>query len=214
MWKPRVIGLGIAFLAFMFALWLATRSRHPQLSPRAILAQVQQLEELSTVRYTIQKVIGIKEPKRPIGSESILLVMQAHVQAGIDLSLLHADSVTIRPGREVLLHLPPAKILNVTVDEKETKVWDRQKTWWTPWVPYSLDLEHRARKAGVEAVKQAALEMGILAQADRNAEASIRSFLTLAGVKSVTIVRGNVSKYRRISGDKEIWVSSWCVVST
>jgi hypothetical protein len=101
--------------------------------------------------------------------------------------------VEVRPGGAVVVRLPPAKILNVTVDEKETKVWDRKMTWWTPWVPYSLDLEQRARLAGIETVKQAALDMGILAQADRNAEISIRGLLALAGVKTVRIMRANTS---------------------
>jgi hypothetical protein len=36
------------------------------------------------------------------------------------------------------MKLPPSKILHVEFDEKSTKVWDRTKTWWTPWVPYDI----------------------------------------------------------------------------
>ena len=93
----------------------------------------------------------------------------------------------------VVVRLPPPQVLNVAIDEKNTKVWDRSKTWWAPWIPYSLDLEQRARLEGIEAVRQAALENGILAQAQRNAETSIRGLLTLAGVKSVVVIPANVS---------------------
>jgi hypothetical protein len=75
----------------------------------------------------------------------------------------------------------------VSIDEKETKVWDRYKTWWTPWVGYSLDLEQRARLAGIEAATRSALDMGVLSQAEINAETSIRGLLGLAGVKAVQI---------------------------
>ena len=190
-YRRIAIPVALAFLAV--AAWVWTRERHPEWDSRAVVAQVRQLNQLATVKYTVQKVVGLKEQKQPVGSESILLIVQASVEAGIDLSGLRGDDVTIRDDGTIVLRLPPPKLLNVMIDEKETKVWDRQKTWWTPWVPYSLDLEQRARLAGLESVKQAALDMGILAQAERNAEASIRGLLGLAGVKSVVIVPGSIS---------------------
>lgn len=191
--KSRVPSIALGLLIVFAIFWLARRERRPSFDPPAILVQVQQLNQLATVKYTIQKVIGIKEQKEPVGSESILLIIQASAQAGIDLAGLRPDDVTIRSDGTVVLRLPAAKILNVSIDEKETKVWDRSKTWWTPWVPYSLDLEQRARLAGVEAVTKTALDIGILRQAEQNAETSIRGLLGLAGVKSVLIIRAKVS---------------------
>ena len=66
-------------------------------------------------------------------------------------------------------------------------MWDRQITWWTPWVPYNPDLERQARLKAREEIEKAALEMGILDQARRNAEASIRSLLQIFGMKSVSV---------------------------
>jgi len=59
--------------------------------------------------------------------------------------------------------------------------------------PYSLDLEKGGRMEGLEGARKAALEMGILTQADRNAEASIRGLLSLAGVKLVEIIPGRAT---------------------
>jgi hypothetical protein len=53
--------------------------------------------------------------------------------------------------------------------------------------------EQRARLLGVESIRQAALDMGILKQAEGNAEESIRTLLQLAGVKTVTIIPAGVS---------------------
>src|SRR5579862_89450 len=149
----------IALLISIFIFWISKREGRPRIDPPYVLAQIQRLNQLATVKYTIQKVIGLTEQKQPVGSESILLIVQASVQAGIDLSSLRSDDVVVRPDGAVVLQLPAAKILNVSIDEKETKVWDRYKTWWTPWVGYSLDLEQRARLAGVEAATQSALDM-------------------------------------------------------
>jgi hypothetical protein len=176
-----------------FVWLLARRERQPQLDPPSIVSQIQQLNQLTTVRYTIQKVVAIKEDRHPVGSESILLILQARVEAGIDLSKVQSRDLSVARDGSVTLRLPAAQVLNVAIDEKETKVWDRQITWWTPWVPYSKDFEQRARIAGVESISKAALEMGILKQAEQNAEASIRTLLQLAGVKTVQIIPGGVS---------------------
>jgi hypothetical protein len=168
--------------------WIWSRERRLEPDSPAILVRVQQISQLATVKYIIQKVVGIREQKVPVGSESILLIVQANVEAGVDLASMHADDIAVRRDGSVVVQLPQPKILNIVINEKETRVWDREKTWWTPWVPYSLDLEQRARLAGLEAVKQTALDMGILGQAEHNAESSIQGLLGLAGVKSVRFV--------------------------
>lgn len=171
--------------------WL--RDARPELDPPAVVAKVRQLQQLATVRYTVQKVVGIRETKGVVGEESILLIVQAHVDAGIDLASLRPEDVSRRADGALVVRLPPAKVFGVAVDEKETKVWDRQKTWWTPWVPYSLDLEQRARTQGVEAARQAALDGGILKQAERNAVTSIQGLLTLAGAGEVVVLPAGAS---------------------
>jgi hypothetical protein len=50
-------------------------------------------------------------------------------------------------------------------------------TWWTPWVPYSPDLEHRARLQALDEIRKAAINMGILDRAEQNAESAIRQVL-------------------------------------
>jgi hypothetical protein len=190
----QVMRLAVIVVAALCALWfLRPIGTNPEPEPQAVVAQIRQLNQLATVRYTVQKVIGLTEQKQPVGSESILLVMQARVEAGIDLSSLREQDIFRRPDGALVVRMPAAKILNVAVDESETKVWDRQKTWWTPWVPYNLDLEQRARREGLEVIKKGALDMGILKDAERNAEASIRGLLGLAGVKSVVIIPAGVS---------------------
>jgi hypothetical protein len=88
------------------------------------------LHELVTVRYDIQKVIGLKEEKVPFGSESVLLLVQAVVKAGVNLQALREEDVTVSADRqEIALHLPAAAITDVYVNDKETQVWNRSVTW-------------------------------------------------------------------------------------
>jgi len=187
----RVIGAVLA--GGILGFWIASFAHRPAPSTPDILARVQQLNQLATVRYTIQKVVGLTDQKYPVGSESILLIVEAHVEAGVDLAGLHPDDISSASGGAVVVRLPEPRILNAFIDEKDTKVWDREKSWWAPWIPYSLDLEQRARIAGIESVKKTALEEGILTQAESNAETSIRQLLTLAGIKNIRFVPSKLS---------------------
>jgi hypothetical protein len=189
----RLAAVGLLIVGLFAVVWFSRGDRTSQPDAPAVVTQIRQLNQLATVRYTVQKVVGLREQTYPVGEESILLVVQASVEAGVDLAGLTDKDVDVQSDGTVRLRLPPARVLNVSLDEKQTQVWDRRKTWWTPWVPYSKDLETRARQQGIEASKQAALEIGILRQAEANAETAIRALLNLAGIKKVQIVPGRVT---------------------
>ena len=184
-----VVGLLLAVIVFVIARRITSAtSPATTLDPVSVVHQIQLLNELVSVKYTVQKVVGLEEQKAPFGSEKLLLFVQAEVLAGIDLSKLAAADIKWLPAKRMQVMLPPPKIENVVIDDKESKVWDRQITWWTPWVPYNPDMERQARLKAKDTIQQAAIDMGILDQARRNAEAGIRSLLETLGVKSVTLV--------------------------
>lgn len=187
-----IVAGAIGGVVITVAAFLAWRGVHDggavrTLDAPAMVRQIQGLSELISVKYTVQKVVGLEEKKSPVGSEKILLIVQAEVLAGVDVASMQAGSIRVLPNQEVKVTLPPAKIFHVVIDDKETKVWDRQITWWTPWVSPNPDLERQARLAATKSVEDAAVEMGILDQARRNAETVIRNLLGAIGVKSVAI---------------------------
>jgi hypothetical protein len=164
---------------------------HRTLDPSAVVKEVQQLNELATVKYSIEKVVGMKEQKSPVGTESILLLVRGKVLAGIDLAGLTPGDVTVSNRDTLRIRLTPPHIQETYLDEKYTKVWDRSITWWTPWVTPDADLEHKARMQALEDIKAAALDMGILAEARRNAESDIREILRAFGMDKVVFAYGS-----------------------
>ena len=164
---------------------------HRILDSPGIVKEVHQLNELVTVRYSIEKVVGMKEEKSPLGEESILLLVRGKVLAGIDLSQLTPNDVSVSHGDMVRIHLAAPHIQEAFLDEKYTKVWDRSITWWTPWVTPDPDLEHKARMQALNDIKTEAVDMGILAEAQRNAETDIRNTLLAFGVKKVGFANGD-----------------------
>lgn len=193
LYRERVV-VRLLFVALLAAgaFFLGRRAATPQPDPITVLLQVRDLNQLASARHTLQRVVTLTEQKEPVGAESILLILQADVEAGVDLSRITTSDITASPGR-VEIRLPKPEILMVAVNEKETRVWDRQKTWWTPWVPYSNDLEKKARQAGLDAARQAAIEGGILQQAEKNAAASLRGLLQMSGIKEVVIIPSKAS---------------------
>ena len=176
--------IGLAGLALYYRYFPQRTVIQSTVDAPAILRQIQPLNDLITVRYNIQKVIGLKEQKVPFGNEQVLMLVQAKVLGGVNL----ANATASRAGNTVVIRLPPAGILDASLDDKETKVWDRSKTWWTPWVSLNPDLEQSARRDALEDVRLAAVQMGILSNAQQNAETIIRNFLQTSGFNQVSFV--------------------------
>src|SRR3954451_15841084 len=171
-----VLLLMLLLSAFVLEWGLHPFRRSHSLSTPAVVTQIKQLNQLATVRFSIQRVVGLTEAKIPLGEESILLIVQGDVQAGVDLAGLRQEDVVLS-DKGAVVRLPAPKVLTSYLDESQTKIWDRHVTWWTPWVPYSPDLEHRARLQALDEIRKAAINMGILDRAGENAESAIRQVL-------------------------------------
>ena len=191
-WKLAALASTAALilcLLFLFAPGLQTALGFNRFDQRAVLTQVKQLNRLVTVEYSIQRVVGVREQKEPLGEESILILVQGQALAGVDLNALSGHDIQYSGTHSLEITLPPAKLFNTFLDEKQTKVWDRQITWWTPWVPPDPDLEHKARLQGLDDIRNAALAMGILGQAQKNAEVGIRDLFSAAGIQTTFKIR-------------------------
>ncbi|MGA7411416.1 MAG: DUF4230 domain-containing protein [Bryobacteraceae bacterium] len=154
-----------------------------------VVTQVKKLDQLVTVKYSIQRIVGLKEEHQPVGEESILLMVEGQVLAGVDLSSITPGDIQIAVGRRASVTIPRAKVMHVFLDEHKVKVWDRRITWWTPWIAPDPDLEHRARLTALDDIKAAAIEMGILEDAQRNAQSAIHAFLLTSKLDATVTAR-------------------------
>ena len=186
--RPEFWLLALCALA-LYLLWPGKLSlSRKTLDPAAVLVQVRALNELVTVKYSIQKVVGLKEKRALVGEESILLLVEGRVLAGVALNELSASDIVMPSREEARIRLPGPRILENFLDEKSTKVWDRRITWWTPWVAADPDLEHKARLEALDQVRSAAVQMGILKDAQTNAERDIRAILQAFGISRVVFL--------------------------
>ncbi len=151
-----------------------------------VVEGIQQLDQLATVRLTESVVVtretGGSDLERSLTGEKILLVATGDVEAGVDLSGLGRDDVRVEGGR-VEIRLPEPEILSTSLDEQRTRLYDRDQGLLN--LRPDDDLVEEARDAAQEEILAAARENGILDYAERNAEDSIRAFVTSLGFEEV-----------------------------
>lgn len=137
--------------------------------PVTILRDVRSLARLETIQYSMEKVITAETGSGDLSflfGDKLLFVAHGIVVAGIDLQKLEEEDLTLRSGT-LYVNLPPVEVFSATLDNDKSYVYDRETGLLTKG---DLNLETLARQSAEEAILAAALEDGILNQAQNNAE--------------------------------------------
>lgn len=150
-----------------------------------MVRQIQQLQRLETVRYSVDKIISGERdsaylPKFLV-SDRLLLVVHGEVIGGLDLSRLQSSDVSVR-GRVVTIHLPSPEILVTRVDNAKTRVYSRDTGLFSSPDPY---LESELREEAERQLQQAAQQDGILKTAEENARNALTTILKGLGFQQV-----------------------------
>jgi Protein of unknown function (DUF4230) len=156
--------------------------------PVTIINQIRPLARLETIQYTVEKVITAEVGQgalAPLLGDRLLFVGHGYVTAGIDLQQLSSHDLVLEDGA-VKVQLPAAEIFVATLDNDKSYVYDRDTGLLTHG---DINLETLARQAAEDQIKQAALDDGILTQAQANAESLIRSLLNRLGYLQVTFTQ-------------------------
>jgi hypothetical protein len=152
-----------------------------------VVHQIQKLERLETVSYTMDKIISGEHgnaylPKFLVG-DRLLLVVHGEVVGGINLAGLQAGDVTVQ-GQKVSIHLPPAEVFSTRIDNARTKVYSRDTGLFSSPDP---NLESEVREEAERQLQQAALQDGILKTAADNARSTISGMLQGFGFRDVEV---------------------------
>jgi len=184
-----LIGIIIALIAYIgFQTWLSKRADIRFGNDRsAIIVQVQSLARLETASFSIDKVIEAQTPYEGIRQflfgDKIVLIARGTVVAGFDLSTLKPQDFS-GFGDDITVRLPAPEIFTVTLDNKETRVFDRDQGIFTKG---QINLEAQARQEAEAAIRAAACESGILDAAAQNAKQQLEILFKSAGFTTVAI---------------------------
>jgi hypothetical protein len=161
-------------------------------SGAAVVRRIQDLSKLETAQYTIEQVIDVRQDSNIplignfVAGDALLLIAHGTVVAGVDLSELDADAVTISPdGRTITLRLPPVQIFDWHLDSSKTRVYSRDRGLLAP---DNKDLETQARMEAERQILQAACEDGVMSRATDAAAVSLQKFLSLLDYDEVVVI--------------------------
>ncbi|HYE22576.1 MAG TPA: DUF4230 domain-containing protein [Verrucomicrobiae bacterium] len=180
--------LTIVFI-FAFNKWLDNRPQYRFGNGRAaVIKQIQSVSRLETASFSIDEVIeastNYDRLRQFLFGDKLLLVAHGKVIAGLDLSSMKAEDFA-GFGTNITITLPQPQILNITLDNNQTRVFDRNQGLLTKG---DLNLEAEARLQAESAIKQAACDGGILTEANINAKKQLEIIFKSAGFESVNIL--------------------------
>lgn len=153
--------------------------------PITVVHEVRALARLETMQYSVEKVITAETGQGPFGflfGDRLLLVAHGTIIAGVDLDRVGADDVQVDDAGRVRIELPAAEIFITALDNEKTYVFDREVGLFRRG---DIQLESAARIAAEQEMEKAALEDGILEQAQLNAEAYLYRLLRSLGFPDV-----------------------------
>jgi hypothetical protein len=193
-----LVGAALALAAATLIVWLATgiglwrwaevlRGDRSIIHPDqpTVVRQIQQLQRLETVRYSMEKIISGEHdsPYLPkfLVSDRLLLVVHGEVIAGVDLRKIEPSDVSIH-GRSVTVHLPRSEILVVRLDNSKTRVYSRDTGLFSSPDP---NLESEVREEAERQLQQAALQDGVLKSAEENARTALAAILKGLGFEQI-----------------------------
>jgi hypothetical protein len=184
-----LIGAFLSVALVSAAIWLATGvglfrlftgardGRIIHADEPAVVRQIQQLQRLETVRYTMDKIISGEHENaylpKFLAGDRLLLVVHGEVIGGVDLNKLQPGDVSVHGGK-VSVHLPSPEILVTRLDNSRTRVYSRDTGLFSSVDP---NLESEVREEAERQLRQAAQQDGILKSAEQNAREALTAIL-------------------------------------
>jgi len=192
-----LIGLGvIVFVIIMVLLYKSPFSRpgiSVDLSHSSVIKEIESLNRLETASFTIEKIVEAGQEgnvfQNLLYGDRILLIAHGKVTAGVDLSEIQENDVTVR-GEKLTLNVPAPEIFTATLDNEKTTVYDRTQGLLSRG---NKDLESSARLAAETSIRSAACDAGVLLEARENAVERLIQLFKFAGfsIVEVNIPEGN-----------------------
>lgn len=168
---------------------LGLRKPEPPPPPVVTIEAIRRKADLVTVEYrTLVEVQNERVPddfRQYFGvKEQILLLVYGDVQAGFDLSKLEEGDLW-RDGTRVQLHLPAPEITSISLDFERTHVVHYDKSLI---LSHDPNLQGETLQIAKDAIRQSALEAGILEKAREYGELFFENFLRELGFTEVYVV--------------------------
>jgi hypothetical protein len=155
--------------------------------PVTVIQDVRTLSRLETIQYTVEQVVTADKGQGSFDflfGDEMLFVAHGVVIAGVDLGKMETEDMWLDDG-VLYVRLPEPEIFIATLDNDKSYVYDRDRGLFTKG---DIHLETAARQVAEDQIEQAAIDDGILALAETNAESYLSRFLGSLNYPKVVFV--------------------------
>lgn len=175
-----MLGIGL-LIGFLLPKPDPLASLKPAYNTSTILRQVQGLNQLVTVKYSLEKVVVLEDVKW-YGENRILLIAHGIAKAGVDLNKLNPEDIRFETNR-ISIKLPSPVITDVYLDDQKTQVIERSTGLMRS---FDKDLEQNARRLALQELRVAARQSGLLQESGERARLQLTVILQQLGFDHVS----------------------------
>jgi hypothetical protein len=152
------------------------------------MSEMSEVAELGSVEYTIEKVVKASDDAEwyKLGDRKILFKCTAYLKAGIDMSKFDATKVSINEEQKsIVLTLPKAELLSFNMPpEKAVLAYEKVATFRSN---FSASDRNKLLQLGEKDIREDVPNLGILADAEKNASSFFKALLGQLGFEMATI---------------------------
>lgn len=153
---------------------------------KSILFSLREMSDLATVEYTVTKIIKANDNKTwfKIGDRRILMSCEAHIKAGIDMSSITENDVTIE-GKNIKLILPQPKVISLSIPPELIKVEFQDVSLFRD--PFKTSERDQLAAQAETQIRNSIDSLGILQQAKINTSLFVNNLLVRLGYENTSI---------------------------
>ena len=164
-----------------------SKTEKPRSVRTTILAGIQNVIELATVRQKFQSVVSFSDTKKfPYLDYNIPGTTKKFIVCGCDLS--QAQIPDKPEDGKVKIFVPHSQIMDIYADVQSYEVFDQRAGIFTS---IKLEDQNREVEADLSAVREREVQNGILARSDENARRILSSLAAAAGIEAEIIFTEN-----------------------
>ena len=176
----------IILLLFYSFILTGCHSDSEKVDKKQQVMSLQKMSNLATAEYVVTKIIKASDDKTwyKAGERKILMSCTASLVAGIDLSKLSEDDISI-DGDNITINLPRAKLLYMNIKPEDIKTAYEEVSIFR--TKFTSQEKNELAVQAENQIKESVQSLGILTTAETNASLFIDNFLKNLGYKKINI---------------------------
>ena len=153
---------------------------------------LREMNELATVEYIVTRIIRASDDQTwyKIGDRKILMSCEASVKAGIDMSAIREENISIE-GKSISLVLPRAHLVSINIKPEDIKVEYEETGIFRD--NFSSAERDQLMAQGEAQIRRSVDSLGVLQTAETNASIFVSNYLKQLGYDRIQIRFSNTS---------------------